>query len=223
VLAAGCAGATNVASTAPLSARIADYARAVNMSASDVPGLRQTAAEAPEPPPTAQAAAFARCDGESSPALRVAAIASAEFSEGQAANRRSLHSVVEVLPSPAVAERNLAAFQGKLGASCYVRFVEAANRRRPGALRYGHTRMSPLPNPLAGEVPSFARRVTNILHGTGAGGRPIAITVYHDTYAFVQGSAEVALLASGSSSPVSLAAEQRLIELLYSRATVHHL
>ena len=223
VLTAGCAGAMSAAGTAPLTTSAADYARAVNLSEADLPEMAPASGEAPAPAPTAQADAFARCDGESGPGRRVADIQSAEFSAGRAANGKILRSVVEVLPSPAVAAGNLAAFQSAIGVQCYVRFLEAANQRRPGALRYGHTHMSSLPNPLAGEAPSFARRVKNILHGTGAGGRPIAIAVYHDTYAFVQGSAEVELLATGFSSPVPLPTEQRLIELLYSRATVHHL
>ena len=223
LLTAGCAGARSEAGTAPLITNAAEYAHTVNLSGSDLPEMTQAAAEAPAPAPTAEGSAFARCDGESSPAGRVAEIQSAEFSAGRGASGKVLRSVVEVLPSPAVAARNLAAFQSRIGVQCYVRFLEAANKRRPGALRFGHTHMSSLPNPLAGEAPSFARRVKNILHGAGAGGRPIAIAVYHDTYAFVQGSAEVELLATGFSSPVPLPTEQRLVELLYSRATVHHL
>ncbi len=223
MLTTGCAGGTSAANTPPRSTGAAEYARAVNLSGADLPEMAQASAEAPAPAPTAEAGAFARCDGESAPGRRVADIQSAEFSAGQAANGQVLRSVVEVLPSPALAAGNLAAFRSHLGMECYVRFLEAANKRRPGTLRYGHARISPLPNPLAGEVPSFARRVRNVLHGTGADGRPIAIPVYHDTYAFVQGPAEVSLLATGFSSPVPLPAEQRLIELLFSRATVHHL
>jgi len=219
----GCGASTNAAVAPPVATRAGEYARAVNIGSGDVPEMSQSAPEAPAPAPTAEAAAFARCDGESSPTLRVAGIQSAELSAGRGPGGTIVRSVVEVLPSPAVAAGNLAAFQSAAGMRCYVRFLEAANKRRPGALRWGHTRISPLPDPLAGQAPSFARRVTNILHGAGAGGLPAQITVYHDTYAFVVGSAEVELLATGFTAPVPLPTEQRLLELLYSRATVHHL
>src|SRR5664280_1443769 len=110
-LTAGCAGSTNAASTAPPPDAASAYAGAVNLSAADLPEMSQAAAEAPAPAPTAQGAAFARCDGESDPRLRVAEIQSAEFSAGRAAAGKLVRSVVEVLPSPALAENNLVAFQ----------------------------------------------------------------------------------------------------------------
>jgi hypothetical protein len=42
--------------------------------------------------------------------------------------------------------------------------------------------------------------------------------VYYDAFGFVRGPAEVGLIATGYSSPVPSATEQRVLSLLYHRA-----
>jgi hypothetical protein len=221
IAASGCGAARSSASDAPSTPAAAAFARAVNLNASDLPEMSQISAEANAPSPGRSGAAFARCDGEASPNLRVASVRSAEFSSGAAGHAQLVSSAVEVLPSPAVAAGNLAAFDSARGRACYVRFLEASNRRRSGALRYGHSEISSLANPLQGAAQSFVRRVTSTLSGTRTDGSRVSLRVYHDTYAFVQGASEVDLIAVGFSAPVPAAAEQRLLGLLYARATVH--
>ena len=216
----GCGASSSPVADAMGPPSAAAFARDVNLSASDLPEMSQVTPEASAPAPNPQGAAFARCDGEASPYLRVASIRSAEFSSGGAGHSQLLSSAVEVLPSPAVAAGNLAAFDSARGRACYLRFLEAANRRRAGALRYGTSTIRSLANPLHGTTQSFARRVTSTLSGTRRGTH-VSVHVFHDTYAFVQGASEVDLIAVGFSSPVPAATEQRLLELLYARATVH--
>ncbi len=221
VAVSGCAASNPSASGTPRAPAADTFARAVNLSSSDVPEMSQLSPEASAPPPGPTDAAFARCDGEASPYLRVANVRSGEFSTGAAGHSQLVSSAVEVLPSAAMAAGNLAAFDSARGRACYVRFVEAANRRRAGALRYSGSEISSLANPLRGDAPSFARRVTSTLSGTRADGTRVSVRVYHDTYAFVLGACEVDLIAVGFSTPVPAATERRLVELLYARATVH--
>jgi len=65
---------------------------------------------------------------------------------------------------------------------------------------------------------SFAFRLIVPLHFARAGGRTFHTHVYVDELGFVAGAAEINLTASGFSSPVPAATEQRLLSLLYRRA-----
>lgn len=49
------------------------------------------------------------------------------------------------------------------------------------------------------------------------------VPVYRDMLGFLDGPAEVVLIATGFSHPVASATEKRLISLLYQRATAHRL
>jgi hypothetical protein len=52
------------------------------------------------------------------------------------------------------------------------------------------------------------------------GGR-VRLRIYHDVFGFLSGPAEIELTATGFTTPVLSATEQRLLALLYSRAQAH--
>jgi hypothetical protein len=79
----------------------------------------------------------------------------------------------------------------------------------------GRVAISPLPHLLSR---SFALRIVIPLSFARAGSVPFHTHVYVDALGFVTGPAEISLTATGFSSPVPTATEQRLLSLLYSRA-----
>jgi hypothetical protein len=197
----GCAGAH---ASAPTTATVAvthasalAFAHAVNLRASDQPAMEALGPERPAPSLDASNPEFARCDGEISPDRILANIRSTLLSTRGERERRIAVSRVTVLPSEALARRNLAAFSSPRGLRC---------ARRSG------TSISALSIALPGGVRATGERV--IVPGEG----PTHEVGYHDIIGFVYGPAEVVLTAAGFSHPVATRTEQHLLGVLYRRA-----
>jgi len=230
-LLAGCGGSIGASAasvtprtTAPITkTQGTTYAHAVNLGASDVPGMTIEAPEGEAPAPKRSAFEFARCYGGVSPARRIVKIHSSVFAAGHARKYQTLESTVEVWATPALAARNNAAYLSSRGRACFARSLEAlhsqANKQHPGQLQYGPLTVAIVPNPLPGVSHSFLRTIAYPLI---RGGR-IRLYVYHDNFSVISGPAEVELDATGFLKPVPSATEERLLLLLLSRAKANNL
>ncbi|HWY19027.1 MAG TPA: hypothetical protein VNY27_10010 [Solirubrobacteraceae bacterium] len=197
----GCAGAH---ASAPTTATVAvthasalTFAHAVNLRASDQPSMEALGPERAAPSLEASNIAFARCAGEISPDRVLINIRSTLLSTRGARERRLVVSRVTMLPSEALARRNLAAFSSRRGLRC---------ARRSG------TSISALTIALPGGVHATGERVI-----APSEGRTHEVG-YHDIVGFVYGPAEIVLTAAGFSHPVATRTEQQLLGALYRRA-----
>jgi hypothetical protein len=201
----GCAGAhaspPAKATVAVTQASALAFAHAVNLRASDQPEMKALGAEGPAPNLHASEVAFARCAGMISPDSVLINIRSAWLSTRGVRELRLLRSRVTVLPSEALARRNLAAFSRSRALRC---------ARRPGAST------SKLSIALPGGVHATGERVIAPTEG-----RPHELG-YHDVVGFVYGPAEIVLTAAGFSHPVPTQTEQHLLGILSRRAAEAH-
>ena len=168
------------------------------MRVGDLPGAEPAAPEGAGPSPSPGSLAFARCDRGVSPERIVLEVRSTLLSVSGGASL--VRSRVTVWPSEALAARNLTAFASKRGSRC--------------ELRYGGTSVSRLTLGLPGAAQAVGLRtvVPERSERTSEAG-------YHDIIGFVSGPAEIVLTATGFSRPVSVGTEQRLVDLLYRRAS----
>jgi hypothetical protein len=173
------------------------FARAVNLRASDQPAMEALGPERTAPSLEASNSAFARCAGEISPHRILVNVRSTLLSTRGERNRRIVVSRVTLLPSEALALRNLAAFSSPRGLRC---------ARRAG------TSISKLSIALPGGVHATGERV--VAPGEG----PTYELGYHDIVGFVYGPAEIVLTAAGFSHPFATRTEQQLLGVLYRRA-----
>lgn len=196
----GCAGAhaspPTKATLAVTRASALAFAHAVNLRAGDQPEMKAVGAEGPGPSVEANVA-FARCAGLISPDSVMINMRSTFLSSGEERALRLVRSRVTVLPSEALARRNLAAFSSPRGLRC---------ARRPGAS------ISKLSIALPGGGYATGERV---IVPTEALPRELG---YHDIVGFVYGPAEIVLTAAGYSHPVATQTEQHLLGILYRRA-----
>jgi hypothetical protein len=198
----GCAGtqgsAPATATVAVSQASAVAFAHAVNLRASDQSAMEAVAPERAAPSPAAPAIEFARCDGGISPARILVDIRSTLLSTGDEREGRLVRSRVTVMPSEALARRNLAAFTSPRGLRC--------------ERRYGGTSISRLNIALPGGAHAFGQRIVVPSRG------PTRVLGYHDILGFVCGPAEIVLTAAGFSHPVDAQTEQQLLGVLYRRA-----
>jgi len=195
----GCAGAAGptTSTLAVTKDSAAAFAHAVNLRAGDQPSMEVVAPERAAPSPAAPAFEFARCDGGISPARTLVSIRSTLLSTGNERERRLVRSRVTVMPSEALARRNLAAFTSPRGLRC--------------ERRYGGTPVARLKMTLPGGTHAFGQRI--LTPSTG----PAHVSGYHDIVGFVCGPAEIVLTAAGFSHPVAAQTEQQLLDILYRR------
>ena len=121
------------------------FAHAVNLRAGDAPSMEVLGPEAAAPSPGTKAVGFARCDGAPSPTRHVANMRSVLLWRGDGRDWHSVISRVTVMPSKALAARNLAAFSSPRGLRC----------ERP----YGGVSISSLELPLPGGARAVGVRI----------------------------------------------------------------
>jgi hypothetical protein len=181
-------------------------AQALNLTLADVPGFSAD----PQQPP-----AFdkrdSQCPGAVPRSRWLAYAASDTFDGVSGASHIEVSSAVTVLPTRALAERDLAALRSRSGREC----IAAAFKRAYANTSIKLLRLSvkQLPASTPGGV---GLRVT--LRWSGF--RHI-FTLYQDAFVFVRDRAEVALDTSALGQPFPAALEHRLSEVLVARAKQH--
>jgi hypothetical protein len=219
----GCGGDTKARSLrtdGPVAkAEAADYAHEVNLGPADVPGMVSVSLEKEEKAPRRIGVEIARCAGAPDPNRRVVAISSPNFrAPGTGLRVQQVSSQVEVRPAVEVAARDLAAVRSSRFRACAERLGQRQFTTWFARARVGHVAVLPMGDGLPANADSAGYRLVIPL-SFRRGGVPIHTTLYADSFGFRSGPAEVVLTAICFSSPVPIATEQRLLSLLYRRAT----
>jgi hypothetical protein len=210
--------------TAITKAQASAYARAVNLQAGDLPNMTIAAPES-EKPDAKRVGKIERCAGDLLAKRIVASIRSATFSGATEAEHETIKSVVEVMPSVALAAQNHAYTRSQRALACAERFlpsqIDGKNRPNRLHLRYGPVTVVRTPFPLPEVQGGFGYRISVPVLGT-----PSTIEaphIYVDAFGFVSGPAEIALTAIGFPQPVPEEADEHLLSLLAGRAAAHKL
>jgi hypothetical protein len=230
VLVAGCGGSSSSADSA--SAQVtkaqAAYAHAVNLRATDVPGLAASRVRLKntrhgwlDP--------VEGCDGGGG--QKVTGILSPRFfaslNHGGVLSLLPLEAVQStVFPavSPVTASRALQAVVSARGRACFRQFFGSAESQAEHGSRepvFTQIEVYARPSPLR-NVRVYGLRTTakSDFGTTDTKGRS---NYYEDFFAFMVGSTVITLNATGDPHPVPAATERRLLSLLYNRAVAHKL
>lgn len=216
------AGSRSAAVKGPLTrARALAFARAVNLTQTDVPGFTATEQHASSSARERQLERkMVDCTGISGGGAKsLVEQGSKDFRFKRQIVDLSVSSEVSVASSAAGAERTLKALHSSRVRSCFSGYLTRLlqGQRVSGATSGGVTIQSGTP-PAPGASGSFGWRVTAtfIVHR-------IKLPIYLDFLGFVDGPSEVTLLSSGLLRPFPAEAQQHLFKLLLSRAKANAL
>jgi hypothetical protein len=204
---------THASQTARISrAQAVAFAHAVNLRASDIPGM-QTSGQEGEHHGNGE---VARCLGAAH-TDSLAEIRSLSFKSKNASGEGlGVQSEVTVLPSSAAAAREMAAFRTPRVKACVERIVERSlAKARTGRIAKSKPSFTWASADIPGTEGSYAVRVVMPFANNETG---ISASYYADILAFASGPAVVELVADGAPQPNSSPSEERLLSLLLIRA-----
>ncbi|HKH79238.1 MAG TPA: hypothetical protein VJ996_04405 [Solirubrobacteraceae bacterium] len=220
------AGAPAGASRPPTRAQALAFARAVNLTAADVPGLKASKAQAHQHETAAEKELereLMHCTGASSNSGKgLAEVSSQDFKFEHGIIDLSVNSEVSVSgnsQTPALIAKELGAIRGNHIRACLSHYLNLLFKGQ----KYQGATVSPVSilqgtPPAPGASGSFGWRITVTITVHG-----IRIPFYLDILGFGYGRAEVSLLSSGVLHPFPAAIQQRLFMLLLTRAKTHTL
>jgi hypothetical protein len=191
------------------------FARAVNLSAADVPGFTVRAGRDRKSPREQRAErAMLRCTGSQGSGADVARVSSKDFVFKRSVLDLGVSSEVGVAASASVAAGELAAIKSARIRGCFSRYLDEvfAGQRSAGA-RLAPVSIQAGTPPAPGASGSFGWRVTASLAL-----RRGRFSFYMDILGFVYGPARVTLFSSGALLPFPAAVQQRLFGRLLARA-----
>jgi hypothetical protein len=201
-------------------ARAVAYARAINLTAADVPGFT------PTPKRKGNSASDRRfehqmmsCAGLSGTAQAVLEEGSKSFELKHGVIDLSVSSEVTVESSPAAAQTARGALAGAHVRGCVARYLEKSLQgEAPSGATIGGVTIEAGTPPAPGTGGGFGWRVTASFDVHG-----VKVPMYLDVLGFVDGPSQVALLSSSILRPFPAEAQQRLYTLLLARAKAHAL
>ena len=201
-------------------ARALAYARAVNLSAADVPGFTPTLKHRGS---SASDRRFEHqmmsCAGLSSTTQAVLEEGSQSFELKHGVIDLSVSSEVTVESSPAAAQRARGALASARVRGCVARYLEKSLQGEvPNGATIGGVTIEAGTPPAPGTGGGFGWRVMASFDVHG-----IKVPLYLDVLGFVDGPSQVALLSSSILRPFPAEAQQRLYALLLARAKAHAL
>ena len=211
----------------PTRAQALAFARAVNLTAADVPGFTPSAKPEHESPTERRlqqqlrgcgvGAAGGSAMQHTQPTLVEASSPDFELHRGVLA--LSVSSEVSVSHTPAEAAAVLSAIRDPRVRACFAHYLSSLlkSERHPGASVVGVSIASGTP-PAPGTTGGFGWRVTATFAIRG-----IHISLYFDILGFVYGPSQVTLESSGTVRPFPAAAQEQLYEQLLTRARSHSL
>jgi hypothetical protein len=193
------------------------FARAVNLTAADVPGFTAAKREHDTSAEKQRERELVRCAGGLTANEKLLEISSAKFKRGHEIPEVDVSSEVSVARTPALAEKELAAIRGPHARTCVSSYLD---RLFKGKAFRGAT-VSPVSissgtPPAPGATGSFAWRIEVRFTVRG-----IQIPLYFDILGFVYGPAQVSLFSSGLATPLPAATQEHLFSLLLQRAKAH--
>jgi hypothetical protein len=206
--------------TAPTKARALAFARAVNLTAADVPGFRVSSTHegktAREQQLERQALA---CAGPVASEKKIAEESSRDFELKRGILDLGVSSEVSVARTPAIAASGLSALRGAHVRSCFSHFLDLLLKdQRFGGATAGPVSIQSGTPPAPGTTGGFGWRVTATFAV-----QHITVHLYLDLLGFVDGPAQVTLFSSGILRPFPAAVQQQLFSLLLNRAKAHRL
>ena len=227
----------------PLSEESArDYARAVNLRASDLPYAE---AEPPEDEDEREEdeertrdtiRAYDDCVGGGlALSRRLARVRSPAFVSTVAGGFHLFQSEVEVMPTAELAARHSAIYRSRRGRDCVERVFprlfeeEAAETPELGAIE-----MTPLPVPLPGLEGAFGYRIETgvtiggpspqmTAHSTARPAATTEIPLFVDLFVFISGQAEISLTVSGAPRAIPERLVRNLLRVLRERSEANRL
>jgi hypothetical protein len=216
---ASATGATGAsASRSPSRAEASAFARAVNLTAADVPGFTASPAQAGNAAHERQLErTMLRCAGASGSGKADNAVAEAgskSFALKRGVVNLTVSSEVSVEPSQGLAAGELGAIRSARVRGCFTRYLNQAIRSQkiPGAT-IGKVSIQSGNPPAPGTSGGFGWRITVPLTV-----RQISVAYYLDILGFVYGPTVVTLVSTGLLQPFPAAAQQHLFSLLLGRA-----
>ena len=224
-LLAGCGSATpavRVGTPALARSRALTFAQAVNLKPDDLPGFAGVGTETEPAAAGPIDLAQDRCTGVLGSSMRVAKVASPEFSAGHGLHAEILKSTVEVWPTAHDVVFNSVRSETRHGEGCLRAALRAVRRKinmeRGGRMLIGPSTIAAVPDPLPGVSRSSLLKIDETrLHRSGA----VFFHVYRDIFGFVTGPSEVELEAVGFGHPVPARTERRALRSLVGRATAN--
>jgi hypothetical protein len=207
-------------SHAPSVQRARAFARAVNLTADDVPGFK------PNERHSQHTGAERRLEREMLSCAGLGGAKQAVLEEGsksfqlkQGVIDLSVSSEVTVEPTAQTALRALAAIRSAHVRGCFSRYLERAFRaEHVSGATVGPVTIQAGTPPAPGTSGGFGWRVT-----ASFGVRGIRVPLYLDILGFIDGPSEVTLLSSSVLRPFPAEAQQHLFALLLARARAHSL
>ena len=196
------------------------FARAVNLTAADVPGFSVTKEREGKTAREQQAEReMLRCTGSVRSGEGLASAGSQHFVLKRDVLDLGVSSEVGVAQSAAEAAGELAAIRGSRIRGCFTRYLEEVfqGQRFGGAVVRSVSIQAGTP-PAPGTTGGFGWRVTANLSL-----RRVKLSFYMDILGFVYGPARVTLFSSGALVPFPAAVQQRLFLMLLNRAKAFRL
>jgi hypothetical protein len=210
------AGASPSAARALTKAQAKAFARAVNLTAADVPGFKVSSEHHEQETPAEKRleGELTRCAGGAARNLQVAEVSSKEFEREDKSGAQNLQSGITIEPTPALAAKELAAVRSERGRTCILHYVTLLfkGQKYEGA-SVGHVSISSGSPSAPGTTGGFGLRIITTITL-----RHIKIPFYMDFFGFVYGPAEVMLRSFSLPEPFPITTEERLFSLLLQRA-----
>lgn len=208
------------AQRAPSRAQALTFARAVNLSARDLPG----ASIAPRTPTTSDARErreYRACERSVEREHQLVEASSPRLRRGQELETEEISSGVTVLSDEHAAVRQLSALGMPSLRECIARaltrnFADKAVREA----RWGRFTITRLAVHAPGASATIGLRIASTLNFPFS---EVSVPVYVDLLGFAAGPAEVGLSAASVTQPVPTSTEQELVALLLARARAHPL
>jgi hypothetical protein len=191
-------------------------ADAINLKPADLPAYQATPAEKDTADQAANAR-FTRCIGGVPTSKDIVDIDSPDFSAGAGAHARQLSSNVTVLPSAALAAKDLAAARSARARACFQTFVnELLRKSASGQVTFSSARITRLHPSAKGSDGAFGYRVRVVAKGPAA-----RLPFYVDILGFTKGPVEVSLTGVSITEHLPSTLEERLLNTLATRAQGH--
>jgi hypothetical protein len=205
-----------VAKSKPLSRRRAlAFARAVNLTAADMPGFSVSSThQTASPREKRLEGEMLHCVGPAGPSGHLADVSSKDFELKRGIVDLGVSSEVAVALTPATASAELAAIRSARVRGCFSHYLGLLfQSQRFGAGRVGSVTIAAGTPPAPGTAGGFGWRVTATLIA-----RRLKLPFYMDVLGFIYGPTRVTLFSSGALRPFPAEAQQRLFSLLLDRA-----
>jgi len=201
----------------PSDARARSFAAAVNLRASDVPGFSATAKSQHKTTPTEERIEreLAACAGGLGSALGSGEEASPQFKRKVNVLQVSVSSNVSFLPSAANGAAQLAVLRNPRTRGCLATYLRQllSQQRYGGGAQITHVGVTQGTPPAGGTTGGFGWRLTAVFTV-----KHLNVPFYLDILGFLYKRAEVTLVSTGEALPFPAAIEERLFELLLTRA-----